>query len=95
LKHPVHDLLNKINPTPLERVALQCFMLVSTMPGYEEYGPEDLWDKMLVEFAETKQLMAMEGVPEDKVGELDPIEANREQKIDNLLMLKPASKHKN
>lgn len=98
MKHPVHDLLNKTNPTPDERVAIYALMLLSTDEKYEKLGVEELYDKLLLEYEETKQLMAMEGVPEDKPGEISANELNsmpKNDKIANLIMLTPASKHKN
>ena len=95
MKHPVHDLLNKLNPTPDERIAIYALMLLSTDQKYEKLTVEALYDQLLLEYEQVKQIAAMEGVPQDNSNEIDPNTVEREQKIDNLLMIRPVSKLRN
>lgn len=93
--HPFQNLLNRADLTQVERVALYGLMVLSTHEQYEKLNPEELWDKLLSEYEETKHFAAMEGVPQDNSNEIDPNTVEREQKIDNLLMMRPVSKLKN
>ena len=95
MKHAVHELLNKADLTPLERVALYGVMHLSTYEAWNNLTVEEVWDKMLAEYESIKAMAAFEGVPEDKSGEIDPNSVPNDAKRHNLLVMRPATKHKN
>jgi hypothetical protein len=91
-KCPFHELLQKTDQTDVEKVALYGVMRTSTAPDFAHLTPEETWDRMIQEYDNLKMLAHFEGVPEDFP---DPIQAEKERKLDDLLLIPLASRHKN
>lgn len=91
--HPVHDLLNRADLTPLEKIALYGLMHLSTFEEWSSLGPEQVWDKMLDEYEQVKRVASYEGVPED-APEFDIETQLKARKEAGLLQMPMASKLK-
>ena len=98
MKHPFHELLQRTDQTDVEKIALYGVMRTSTAPDFAHLTPEETWDRMIQEYNNLKMLAHFEGVPQDVPMEnqqrIDPEEAERERKLDDLLLIPPASRFK-
>jgi hypothetical protein len=53
MKHPLWELMEKPNPTDVDRVAIASVMILSTREGFTHMTPEQVFDNLVAKWHET------------------------------------------